>query len=115
MFGSKMSYNCSLCINCYNSNNITRSFEVDSSFSCSGSYFLHNCENVHDSMFCFNVKNLRYAIGNVEVGREKFLEAKAKLTMLVVERLEKERRLPFGIFELGLLRKSRRPLTRPLS
>ncbi|MCX6778345.1 MAG: hypothetical protein NT157_05690, partial [Candidatus Micrarchaeota archaeon] len=58
LFGCNTVFSSSSCIKSYYSNNISRCFEVDSCNYCSDSYFLHNCENVRDSMFCFNTKNL---------------------------------------------------------
>jgi len=101
MFGCEAMRNSSFCIKCYNSYKLSRCFEADTSQNCTGGYFLHNCENVHDSMFCFNVKNLRYAIGNAEVGREKFMEAKAALQRYIVERLEKGKELELDIYNVG--------------
>ncbi len=100
-FGCNIAFDSSFCINCYNSVKLTRCFEMDTCRSCSDSYFCHNCENVHDSMFCFNAKNLKYAIGNAEVGREKFLEAKKALQEYLLERLEKGKSLDLDIYNLG--------------
>jgi hypothetical protein len=88
-------------INAYNCAKVSRCFEVDSCSNCSGLLFCHNCENVHDSMFCFNAKNLRYAIGNVEVGLEKFKEIKALIVREIFEELEKTQNLRYDIFNIG--------------
>ncbi len=100
-FGCREGRHNSFCINCHFSTKIARCFEVDSANNCTGLYFCHNVENVHDSMFCFNVKNKRYAIGNVEVGRERFLEAKKALLQALVGMLEGERDLPISAYNLG--------------
>ena len=50
-------------------------------------------------MFCFNVKNLRYAIGNVEVGKEKLLAAKRTLLDGINRNLEKTGDVGFGIYD----------------
>ncbi len=91
----------SSCINCYDSTDLNRCFEVDGSYGCSDSYFLHNCENVSDSMFCFNAKNMRYAIGNVVVGREEFARVKKILLDYVNMSLEKDGALGMDIFSIG--------------
>lgn len=52
-------------------------------------------------MFCFNAKSLRYAIGNVEVGKEEYLKVKARILASIFERLEKEKRLAHSIFNIG--------------
>jgi len=40
-------------------------------------------------MFCFNVKNLKYAIGNAEVGKEAFERVKKMLLSEITSSLEK--------------------------
>jgi hypothetical protein len=55
-FGSCATWNSAFCINTYYSKGLTRAFEADSCENSSDIYFSHNCENVHDSMFCFNAK-----------------------------------------------------------
>jgi hypothetical protein len=101
MFGCESTRNSSFCINCYYSWKLSRCFECDTSQNCTGSYFLHNCENVHDSMFCFNVKNLKYAVGNAEVGREEFLRLKAMLLSEITRSLAKSRNYGRSIYSLG--------------
>ena len=102
VFGCDAIRNSSFCINCYSSYKLTRCFEADTSQNCTGSYFIHNCENVHDSIFCFNTKNKRYAIANQEVGREQFLRIK-KLTLDdIVSRLERNGEIKQSIYNLGV-------------
>ena len=89
------------CMHCYQSVKLQRCFECDSCRDCADSYFCHNCENVQNGIFCFNAKNLRYAVGNSEVGREKFLEVKKRLLEYLGARLKKERKLELDIFNLA--------------
>ncbi|MCX8195081.1 MAG: hypothetical protein N3G22_03190 [Candidatus Micrarchaeota archaeon] len=42
----------------------------------------------------------RYAIGNVEVGKEKYLQLKAQLLDKIVPQLEKDGRLGFDIYNI---------------
>ena len=51
-------------------------------------------------MFCFNVKNLRYAVGNVVVGKEAYLEIKKRVLASIVSELEKTKRLRYDIFNI---------------
>ena len=85
-------------INSHFSTRITRCFEVDHSNNCTDCYFCHNCENVHESMFCFNTRNKRYAIGNVEVGKGRYLETKKVLLAWAISGLEKNKNLRVNIF-----------------
>jgi hypothetical protein len=105
MFGIDATRNSSFCIHCYNSYRLSRCFEADTSQDCTGCYFIHNCENVHDSMFCFNVKNLRYAIGNAEVGKEAFEKAKKLLLAEITGSLEKTRDCKQSIYGIARARK----------
>jgi hypothetical protein len=106
MYGCNAMFDSEFCIHCYHSVKLKRCFEMDSCSECTGSYFCHNCENVHDSMFCFNTKNKRYAIGNVEVGRERFLEAKRMLLAALGRELAEKKSLALDIYNLGMPRKN---------
>ncbi len=101
IFGSDFIFSSRFCLKCYKSENLTRCFEVSHSNSCSDCYFCHNCDNLQECMFCFNAKSLRYAIGNVEVGKEEYLKVKARILASIFERLEKEKRLAHSIFNIG--------------
>ncbi|MCX6770553.1 MAG: hypothetical protein NTX79_00705 [Candidatus Micrarchaeota archaeon] len=103
LFGCGMVFDSSFCIHCYQSVKLNRCFEVDSSRDCADCYFCHNCENVQNGIFCFNVKNLKYAVGNVEVGREKYLQAKGALLRRIVPALESGRAPGLDIFSIACI------------
>jgi len=88
-------------IRCFNSVKLARCFECDFSRDCSGCYFSHNIENCSDCLFCFNVKNLKYAVGNVEVGRERFMEMKKRVLGEIARELEEKKSLRFSIYNIG--------------
>jgi len=50
---------------------------------------------------CFNAKNKRYAIANVEVGKEKYLEFKKKFTKWLADSLDMKKDLNYDIFSIG--------------
>jgi len=52
-------------------------------------------------MFCFNVKNKRYAIGNVEVGRERFMETKRMLLAKIAGELTVKKEIAGDIYNIG--------------
>jgi hypothetical protein len=103
LFGCNVIFDSAFCIHCYQSSKLNRCFEVDSSRDCADSYFCHNCENVQSGIFCFNAKNLRYAVGNVEVGREKYLQAKAALIGRILPSLECGKAPGLDIFSIACL------------
>jgi hypothetical protein len=105
VFGCDLLFYSNFCIKCYHSSNLTRCFEVSDSKSSSGCYFCHNCENVHDSMFCFNAKSLRYAIGNVEIGKEAYGRIKKLVQEQIVQDLEKGKNLGISIYNIGCMKK----------
>jgi hypothetical protein len=101
MYGCFAMLNSKCCIRCRTSTNITRCFEVTDSSASSDCYFCHNCEGCTDCMFCFNAKSLRYAIGNRELGRGKYMEIKKKVLGEIGSRLEKDKRLGHSIYSIG--------------
>lgn len=104
MFGCSSILDSKFCIKCCDSTNLTRCFEAADAVNCSGLYFCHNVENVHESMFCFNTKNKRYAIGNLEVGREKYMEMKKRLVAEIADELERKKSFRYTIFDIGCAR-----------
>jgi hypothetical protein len=89
------------CINCFDIVNCKGCFEVDSSYSCRNSYFCHNCENLSDSMFCFNAKAMQYAVCNTPVGKEEFLRLKKMLLDYLNAQLDKNFEVKESIFSIG--------------
>ena len=101
VFGCYYLFASKFCIQCHNSVSLNRCFEVSDSNKCSDCYFCHNCENLTDCMFCFKVKSMRYAIGNVELPREKYLMIKNNLLKDLASRLEKNKSLDLSIYSLS--------------
>ena len=101
VFGCFRTIHSKFTIRCESCDNLTACFELDACSNCSNSLFCHNCENLDHCMFCFNAKSLRYAVGNVEVGREEFLRIK-KIVIEAVLKGIRNGKLPFDIFNLGV-------------
>ncbi len=99
-FGLYRTFYSKLCINCYQSSKLSCCLEMESCNSCSYSYFCHNCENLQDCILCFNVKNLQYAVGNVVVGREKFMQVKKELQSALVSELKVKHKVERSIYNL---------------
>ena len=51
-------------------------------------------------MFCFNAKNLKHAIGNTELPREKYLAIKARVLSELNAELSKTNSIALSIFNL---------------
>ena len=101
LFGSAFVFDSGFNIKCYNSFKIRNCFEVDSARLSTGCYYCHNVENCHDSIFCSNVKNLRYAVCNKEVGKEEFARVKALLLARVVSELKEKGACALDIYGVG--------------
>ncbi len=101
LFGCSLCTDCGFSIKCYSSTKLTRCFEVNDSNRCSDSYFCHNCEDMSECMFCFNAKGKRYAIGNVELGRGKYMEIKKKVLASIASELEAKKSLKYDIYNIG--------------
>jgi hypothetical protein len=100
-FGCQLPHTSSFVMNCYYSFRISRGFEVDSCRECSDIYFSHNCEGVADGMFCFNVKNLKYGIGNAAYSPSEYKRMKNSLLEQVSDELEREKKLKWDIYNIG--------------
>ena len=104
---SKHSYGCYRAIEsqftmkCFNSQHLSRCFEMDSCSKCADSYFCHNSEALSDAMFCFNLKGRRNCIGNLELPKGKYAEAKGKIIGELADELDKRKALGLSIFNLA--------------
>lgn len=100
LFGAHRIIGSSFSIHIYNAYFVQRCFEMDGAKNCTDSMFCHNVESLDNCMFCFNVKSKRYAIGNVELGKEKYLQIKAQLLEKMLPQLERDGRLSFDIYDI---------------
>jgi len=101
LFGSDRIVGSEFCINCYNSLNLKRCFELDACTNCADAYFCHNCESLQDAMFCFNAKGKRYAIGNNALPPEQYRQAKSVLVDQIAEEILRNKSLRLDIFNVG--------------
>ena len=101
IFGGYAVFNSSFTMNVHDSTSVTRGFELDECRSCSDICFSHNCENVRDSMFCFNAKNLAYAVGNAPLPPADYRRIKSNITAQLAGELERTKALKWGIFNIG--------------
>ncbi|VVB98054.1 Uncharacterised protein [uncultured archaeon] len=105
MFGCHVATYSKFCIHAYNSFRVTRCFEVDGCSDSSDLLFCHNSEALQNCMFCFNAKSLRYAVGNVEVGRAEYMRIRGMLLNYIGKELENGKGLDLSIYIIGLRKK----------
>ncbi len=106
IFGSWCAWDSSFAIKAFHSEKVSRVFEVDNCKSCADLYFSHNCENVREGMFCFNVKNLNYSIGNAPLPKDQFGKFKSSVLEQICEDLEKKKSVKWDIYNIGGRRKT---------
>jgi len=100
-FGLYRTFHSKSSMKCWHSDKLARCFEMDGCNNCSDAMFCHNCENLAHALFCFNSDGLRYAVGNVEVGKEKFEKIRGKMLAEIVNKLEKDKKLDWSIYNIG--------------
>jgi hypothetical protein len=101
MFGCNAAPFSKFCIHAYHSSNLTRCFEVDGCTNSSDLLFCHNCEGMSNAILCFNVKSMKYAVGNVEVGREQFMRIKKILVERILSDLKQNQSFDIDIYNVG--------------
>lgn len=78
----------------------TRSFELGMCANSSDSYLSYGLDNCHDCMFSFNLRSKKFAIGNNELGREKYTRLKEGLVSQIAEELREKKTFP-SLIELS--------------
>ena len=101
VFGSCAAWFSSFVLKNFYSKNMARSLECDGCESCTDLYYSHNCENVRDSMLCFNVKNLTNAVGNAPLPAEQYRKVKGAIVAQLADELERKKDLKRDIFNIG--------------
>ncbi len=103
LFGADSPFSSQFSINIYSCTNQIRCFEIDCCGYCSDSYFLHNCENMRDSMFCFNVKNRKNCIGNFELPPDSYKKMKDALVEQMHWELSAKKDLRYDIYNIACM------------
>ena len=87
-------------ISCGEPYEASRLFECFHAYDGADCFYSANLESCQECMFCFNVKNLRYAVGNVVVGREEYLAFKKRMLSSIASEIEAKKSLRYGIFNV---------------
>ncbi|MCX6771671.1 MAG: hypothetical protein NTX79_06460 [Candidatus Micrarchaeota archaeon] len=109
VFGSGVLIRGAHLIKILGSADLSRSFDCSMCTASSDmlfSVYSHGCSNC---LFCFNQRNKKYAIGNLELPRERYFEIRKKIVSEVAEHLRKHKSFP-SVFDFPLLGKNRQSL-----
>lgn len=101
LFGCHWTRDSQFCVKCYNGHFLNRCFEVDSSIRCLDTLFSHNCEGLSEAMFCFNVKGKRYAVGNLELPKEKYAKLRDSVVEQIADEILKKKEYKLDAFNVG--------------
>jgi hypothetical protein len=100
-FGCGIVFDSEFSMKCYDSVKLARCFEVDGGRGCTDTYFSHNVEGLQNCLFCFNTKSKRYAIGNSEIEKDRYLGIKKMVQEWIYEKLMKKKDLELSIYSLS--------------
>jgi hypothetical protein len=101
VFGCERVSRSQFIMNCYNGIGLNRCFELHSCENCADSAFSHNCEGLNESMFCFDVKGKRCAIGNTPLHPEQYRKLKDSLFEQIADEILEKRDLKWDIYNIG--------------
>lgn len=94
IYGSGYGGRCEFILHSYGFFNTKRMFECCLVTESSDVYFSHNCIGCQELLFSFFQRNKRYAIGNLELPKDKYTVLKKKLLSEVADDLKKNKRYP---------------------
>ncbi len=120
MFGCQQYGRTQFCIHSAGILSGKRGFETFTANNSSDTYYCCGLDACHECMFCFNVKNKKYAIGNLELPKDKYLAIKKSIIAEIAGSLEQDKRAPtlIDIFNKATLGKRQMPAiskTNPLA
>ncbi|MFA5077382.1 MAG: hypothetical protein WC488_03065 [Candidatus Micrarchaeia archaeon] len=93
-FGVTLTGESQFMIKAYGSLKNTRCMEVLRTHNSSDCYYAANLQGCSNCMFSFNLRNKSYAIGNLELPKEKYSELKRKLLQEIKETLKSKKSVP---------------------
>lgn len=79
IIASQRSADCTYCLRVDDSNSCSNSYNVICSAKISNSFFIQDCNNLYECMFCSHIASKRYCIANMEFNREEYFEIKKQI------------------------------------
>lgn len=84
MIASQRSGNSSFCLRVDDSANCTSSYNVICSAKISHSFFIQDCDNLHECMFCSHISNRKYCIANMPFEKEEYFAIKTEIVKWIL-------------------------------
>ena len=76
LLASQRSFACTFCIRTDDSKNCSNSYNVICSNKVINSFFIQDCFNLNECMFCSHIANKKYCIANMQFEEEEYFEIK---------------------------------------
>lgn len=76
LLASQRSFACTFCIRTDDSKNCSNSYNVICSNKIINSFFIQDCFNLNECMFCSHIANKKYCIANMQFEEEEYFEIK---------------------------------------
>lgn len=76
LLASQRSFACAFCIRTDDSKNCSNSYNVICSNKVINSFFIQDCFNLNECMFCSHIANKKYCIANMQFEEEEYFEIK---------------------------------------
>ena len=91
MFGCSIGSESSFCIHSMEMFRVQRCMETLRTYTSRDCYYTASCDDCHDCMFCFNLKDRKSSIGNIELPKEKYAQMKGKLVSEMLDDMRKKK------------------------
>lgn len=85
---SQRSSTASFCIRADDSSNCTNSYSIICSNKISNSFFIQDCANLYECMFCSHIADKRYCIANMQFEKEEYFSLKSALVQWMLDQFE---------------------------
>lgn len=76
---SQRSGNCEFCLRVDDSSNCVNSYNIICSGKISNSFFIQDCSDLHECIFCSHINNKRYCIANMQFERDEYFKIKDEI------------------------------------
>lgn len=84
VLASQRSSTCSFCIRTDDSKDCSNSYNVICSNKISNSFFIQDCFDLYECMFCSHIANKRYCIANMQFEKEEYYEIKKAIVQWIL-------------------------------
>lgn len=76
LIASQKSGNCNFCIRCDDSKNCSNSYNVICSNKVINSFFIQDCSDIYECMFCSHISSKKFCIANMQFEKQEYFEIK---------------------------------------